>query len=52
MVKEHCKIEKLLDKLEENIDNEKKKFEKLFKLFQLELEKHIFIEEKAISRTG
>lgn len=48
MVKEHCKIEKLIDRLEENINKDNKEFEKLFDIFEIELKNHISIEENAI----
>jgi hemerythrin-like domain-containing protein len=48
MVKEHCKIEKFIDKLEENINKDNKEFEKLFNIFEIELKNHISIEENAI----
>ena len=48
MVIDHCKIEKLLDKLEEDIDKDLHIIEKSFFKFEWELEKHIFVEEKAI----
>ena len=46
MIKDHCKIERLLDGFEKNIDN--KNILKYFHKFEWELEKHIFLEEKAI----
>ena len=48
MVIDDCKIEKLLDKLEEDIDKDLHIIEKSFFKFEWELEKHIFVEEKAI----
>jgi len=48
MIKDHCKIEKLLDDLEENCENDFVKMRKCFHKFEWELEKHIFTEEKAI----
>ena len=48
MIKDHCKIEKLINTLEEKT---KKNFESMvetFNKFEWELEKHIFTEEKAI----
>lgn len=48
MVKDHCKIEKLLDKLEENIEKDYSIMRESFNKFEWELEKHLFIEEKAI----
>ena len=46
MIKDHCKIEKLLDNFENNINKEN--MIKFFHKFEWELEKHIFLEEKAI----
>jgi len=46
MIRDHCKIERLLDSFEKNIDNEN--MIKSFHKFEWELEKHIFLEEKAI----
>ena len=48
MVKDHCKIEKLLDQLEESTKKDQSTMIKLFNKFEWELEKHIFVEEKAI----
>ena len=48
MVRDHCKIEKLLDKLEENIDKDYEKMKESFHEFEWVLEKHLFTEEKAI----
>ncbi len=48
MVKDHCKIEKLLDDLEENTDEGFDIMREYFNKFEWELEKHIFTEEKAI----
>ncbi len=48
MVKDHCKIEKLLDEFEENADKDHTSAFSSFNKLEWELEKHIFIEEKAI----
>jgi hemerythrin-like domain-containing protein len=48
MVKDHCKIEKLLDEFEENADKDHTSAFNSFNKLEWELEKHIFIEEKAI----
>ena len=48
MVKDHFKIEKLLDKLEEGIDKEYQLMKKSFYKFEWEIEKHIFLEEKTL----
>jgi hypothetical protein len=48
MVKDHCKIEQLLDKLEANVGKDYPTMMKSFNKFEWELEKHIFVEEKAI----
>jgi hypothetical protein len=48
MIKDHCKIEKLLDELEENVEKEYSEMKKTFNKLEWELEKHLFIEEKAI----
>ena len=48
MVGDHCKIEKLLDELEKNVEKDYSVMAKSFNKFEWELEKHIFIEEKAI----
>jgi hemerythrin-like domain-containing protein len=48
MVKDHCKIEKLLDEFEENADKDHTTALNSFNKLEWELEKHIFIEEKAI----
>jgi hemerythrin superfamily protein len=48
MVKDHCKIEKLLDEFEENADKDHNTAFNSFNKFSWELEKHIFVEEKAI----
>ena len=48
MVKDHCKIEKFLEKLEEDIDKDFQIMKKSFFKYEWELEKHLFVEEKAI----
>jgi len=48
MVKDHCKIEKLLDDLERHIDKDHLPIKESFYKFEWELEKHLFVEEKAI----
>jgi len=48
MVKDHCKIEKLLDEFEASTQKEHKTILNAFNKFSWELEKHIFVEEKAI----
>ena len=48
MVKDHCKIEQLIDKIEENLDSNRAKIIDLFNEFEWVLEKHVFVEEKAI----
>jgi len=48
MVKDHKKIQELLEKLEEETKNDFESMEKAFIKFEWELEKHVFTEEKAI----
>jgi len=48
MIRDHCKIEKLLDEFEESTQKDHETILKSFNKFEWELEKHIFIEEKAI----
>jgi hemerythrin superfamily protein len=48
MVKDHRRLEHLLDKVEEHVDDEYEMMRKAFDVFEWELEKHLFIEEKAI----
>jgi len=48
MVNDHCRLEKLLDDLEKNIDKEQTVMRESFYRFEWELEKHLFTEEKAI----
>jgi len=48
MIKDHCKIEELISKLEEKSKEDFESMKKAFNNFEWELEKHIFAEEKAI----
>jgi len=48
MTKDHCKIEELLNNLENSNKIDFESMSKSFYKFEWELEKHIFIEEKAI----
>jgi len=48
MVRDHCKLEKLIDDLEEKNKGDFEEMKKAFTKFEWELEKHIFTEEKAI----
>jgi len=48
MIDDHCRLEKFLDDLEENIDKEYPLMRESFNKFEWELEKHLFTEEKAI----
>ena len=48
MTKDHCKIEELINKLEEKTKENFESMVKAFNKFEWELEKHIFTEEKAI----
>lgn len=48
MVKDHCKIQNLLDDFEEKTKQDHKALVKSFHKFEWELEKHLFVEEKAI----
>lgn len=48
MVKDHRKIEDLLNNLEEKNNEDFDPMQKAFNKFEWELEKHIFTEEKAI----
>jgi hemerythrin superfamily protein len=48
MVKDHEEIETLIKKLDESIDKEYEMMRKTFEQFEWKLEKHLFIEEKAI----
>lgn len=51
MVKDHCKIQNLLDDFEEKTKQDHKAMVKSFHKFEWELEKHVFVEEKAIFTT-
>jgi hemerythrin-like domain-containing protein len=48
MIKDHCKILELLKIFEENSKKDFEQTRKSFIMFEWQLEKHIFIEEKAI----
>lgn len=48
MIKDHCKIEELINNLEEKTKEDYESMVKAFNKFEWELEKHIFTEEKAI----
>lgn len=48
MIEDHCRIEELINNLEKNIDKGYTTVQELFNKFEWNLEKHIFIEEKAI----
>lgn len=48
MVKDHCKIEELINTLEKNIEKDTPSVLESFNKFEWNLEKHIFIEEKVI----
>ena len=48
MIKDHCKIESLINDLEEKTKEDFESMVKSFNKFEWELEKHIFTEEKAI----
>ena len=48
MVKDHNKIEQLLNNFEASINKDYKIYSEAFNDFEWELEKHIFVEEKAI----
>ena len=48
MIKDHCKIEELINDLENKSKIDFDSMSKSFNKFEWELEKHIFIEEKAI----
>ena len=48
MVKDHCKIEELINDLEEKSKLDFDSMNKSFSKFEWKLEKHIFIEEKVI----
>jgi len=51
MVRDHCKIKNLLDDFEEKTKQDHKAMVKSFHKFEWELEKHLFVEEKAIFTT-
>jgi hemerythrin-like domain-containing protein len=51
MVKDHCKIQKLLNDFEEKTKQDHKAMVKSLHKFEWELEKHLFVEEKAIFTT-
>ena len=48
MIKDHCKIEELLDEFEKESKKDHASMRKAFNIFEWELEKHIFVEEKVI----
>jgi hemerythrin-like domain-containing protein len=48
MIRDHCKIEELINQLEEKNNEDFESMKKIFIKFEWELEKHIFTEEKAI----
>ena len=48
MIKDHCKLEELINKLEESSKKDFDTMKQAFQKFEWELEKHIFTEEKAI----
>lgn len=48
MIKDHCKIEELINDLEKSSKSNFESITAAFNKFEWELEKHIFIEEKAI----
>ncbi|OGS39859.1 MAG: hypothetical protein A3K77_07715 [Euryarchaeota archaeon RBG_13_31_8] len=48
MIKDHCKIEELINDLEKKSKIDFDSMNKSFNKFEWKLEKHIFIEEKAI----
>lgn len=48
MVKDHRRIEDFIDKVEQSLDNDFEDIEKAFNVFEWQLQKHIFAEEKAI----
>jgi len=48
MIRDHKKIQSLLDDFEEKLEQDPKVLVKSFYKFEWELEKHLFIEEKAI----
>jgi hemerythrin superfamily protein len=48
MIKDHCKIEELIDNLDKKNKLDYESMREAFNKFEWELEKHIFTEEKAI----
>jgi len=48
MIEDHCRLERLLSKIEENVGQDYELMIDVFDEFKWELEKHLFIEEKAI----
>ena len=48
MTKDHCKIEELINDLEAKTKEDYNSMRQAFNIFEWELEKHIFTEEKAI----
>jgi len=48
MIRDHCKIENLLDKLEESTQIDFEEMKKAFYKLEWNLEKHIFLEEKVV----
>jgi hemerythrin superfamily protein len=48
MMNDHARLERLLDKLEDHVDADYPMMRKAFNTFEWELEKHVFVEEKAI----
>ncbi len=48
MVKDHHRIEEFIDKVEQSLDDDFEDIEKAFNVFEWQLQKHIFAEEKAI----
>jgi hemerythrin superfamily protein len=48
MIKDHCKIEELINDLEKKSKMDFNSMSESFNKFEWEIEKHIFIEEKAI----
>ena len=48
MMNDHARLERLLDKLEDHVDADYPMMRKAFNTFEWELEKHLFVEEKAI----
>ena len=48
MIRDHCKIENLLDKLELSAKGDFDELKKAFYAFEWNLEKHVFLEEKVV----